>query len=189
MQALSALYLPNFVIHVTSEYEFELKVYAFDEKQSLAFMLIVVVTICTWVVLMHCKLNPRPSPRPRWWNERTFAICWFLSFLVISYHELNINVCTINWYLMDFFSDINECGSSPCQNAGMCIDGLNSFTCNCAAGWTGTYCETCKYMAVKLDLVRLSHSVFHASHIKKWFGYEISFSKELISYIVSWYPV
>ena len=29
-----------------------------------------------------------------------------------------------------------------CQNAGTCTDGVDSFTCNCLAGYTGTNCET-----------------------------------------------
>lgn len=37
--------------------------------------------------------------------------------------------------------EINECSSRPCQNGGTCVDGANSFTCDCASGWTGTLCE------------------------------------------------
>jgi len=37
--------------------------------------------------------------------------------------------------------DINECLSSPCQNGGACIDGINSFSCNCTSGWQGIKCE------------------------------------------------
>ena len=36
---------------------------------------------------------------------------------------------------------INNCASSPCQNDGQCIDGINSFTCTCVAGWSGATCE------------------------------------------------
>ena len=40
------------------------------------------------------------------------------------------------------FSDINECSSNPCQNLGTCNDGVNMYTCTCAAGYTGDNCET-----------------------------------------------
>lgn len=30
----------------------------------------------------------------------------------------------------------------PCQHGGICIDGLNSYVCNCMPGYTGTNCET-----------------------------------------------
>ena len=40
------------------------------------------------------------------------------------------------------FSDLDECDSEPCQNAGMCIDSLDSFTCECEEGYTGSLCET-----------------------------------------------
>ena len=37
--------------------------------------------------------------------------------------------------------DINECSSSPCQNGAVCTDAFNSYTCACAAGYTGTHCQ------------------------------------------------
>jgi hypothetical protein len=38
--------------------------------------------------------------------------------------------------------DINECSSNPCQNGGTCSNTPGSYTCNCAAGYTGDNCET-----------------------------------------------
>ena len=38
--------------------------------------------------------------------------------------------------------DINECSSSPCLNGATCTDAVNSYTCACVAGYTGTHCET-----------------------------------------------
>ena len=32
----------------------------------------------------------------------------------------------------------------PCQNGGACIDGINSFSCNCTSGWQGIKCENGK---------------------------------------------
>ena len=40
------------------------------------------------------------------------------------------------------FSDIDDCNSDPCQNGGTCTDGVNTYTCSCAAGYTGINCET-----------------------------------------------
>ena len=42
---------------------------------------------------------------------------------------------------MYLLSDVDECGSSPCQNGGNCTDEINQFTCQCDAEWTGTFCE------------------------------------------------
>ena len=39
-------------------------------------------------------------------------------------------------------TDINECLSSPCVNDATCIDNINSYTCICADGYTGTHCES-----------------------------------------------
>lgn len=37
---------------------------------------------------------------------------------------------------------IDNCASSPCLNGGSCVDGVQSFTCQCAPGYTGVLCET-----------------------------------------------
>ncbi|XP_066282461.1 uncharacterized protein [Branchiostoma lanceolatum] len=38
--------------------------------------------------------------------------------------------------------EIDECASNPCLNNGTCSDGVNSYTCVCRPGFTGTRCET-----------------------------------------------
>ena len=43
-----------------------------------------------------------------------------------------------------YILDIDECESRPCMNNGTCIDGLNNYTCECVAGYTGPNCETGK---------------------------------------------
>jgi hypothetical protein len=37
--------------------------------------------------------------------------------------------------------DVDDCASNPCQNGGACDDGVNSYTCHCAPGFTGQNCE------------------------------------------------
>ena len=41
-------------------------------------------------------------------------------------------------------ADINNCNPNPCANGGTCIDGVDSYTCQCAAGYTGPNCNTSK---------------------------------------------
>ena len=50
-------------------------------------------------------------------------------------HNKRITIC---------LSDIDECVPNPCQNGGVCSDGINSFTCECATGFVGVTCETSK---------------------------------------------
>ena len=47
---------------------------------------------------------------------------------------------------MVFFqiSDIDDCVGNPCINNGVCIDGANTYTCLCAAGFEGANCQISK---------------------------------------------
>ena len=48
---------------------------------------------------------------------------------------------SINSNTYFYLTDFDECGSNPCQNGGTCQDGLNTYQCSCASGYSGTYCE------------------------------------------------
>ena len=40
------------------------------------------------------------------------------------------------------FPDIDDCVNHTCSNSGLCVDGINTYTCNCSAGYTGVRCLT-----------------------------------------------
>ena len=50
----------------------------------------------------------------------------------------------LNPSLLHDFADINDCNPNPCANGGTCTDGVDSYTCQCAAGYTGPNCNTSK---------------------------------------------
>lgn len=46
----------------------------------------------------------------------------------------------LNW--MARSTVIDNCISVPCQNGGLCINGVNTFSCQCLAGYTDSLCTT-----------------------------------------------
>ena len=58
---------------------------------------------------------------------------WFISTYQIYF----------NWILNNSnLIDIDDCKSSPCMNNGVCVDGVNTFSCDCAHGFIGDTCNT-----------------------------------------------
>ena len=45
-------------------------------------------------------------------------------------------------------ADIDDCADVPCANGGTCLDGVNTFTCECPAGYTGPTCTRSEYMNI-----------------------------------------
>ena len=43
-----------------------------------------------------------------------------------------------------FLSDIDDCSPGVCANGGTCVDGVDSYSCSCATGYTGPNCNTSK---------------------------------------------
>ena len=58
-----------------------------------------------------------------------------LLFLIYRF-ESNLSI--------SFVVDINECEPLPCKNGGVCVDGVNAYSCKCPGGFIGTDCETSK---------------------------------------------
>ncbi|NP_001121086.1 coagulation factor X precursor [Ornithorhynchus anatinus] len=42
----------------------------------------------------------------------------------------------------NIYKDGNQCETQPCQNQGVCKDGLAEYTCLCSAGYEGKNCDT-----------------------------------------------
>ena len=39
-------------------------------------------------------------------------------------------------------ADIDDCDDSECENGAACVDGVDEYTCTCAAGYEGDLCQT-----------------------------------------------
>jgi hypothetical protein len=57
-------------------------------------------------------------------------------------------------YIVLYLSDINECGSGPCQNGGRCTDLINEFNCSCVVGYTGLVCDAGNTLNLKNVIVK-----------------------------------
>ena len=64
-------------------------------------------------------------------------------FKVKNQADLN-HICGIYSINSVLFSDIDECNSDPCQNNGICNNGVNRYTCQCPNGISGSNCQISK---------------------------------------------
>ena len=106
--------------------------------------------------------------------------CCFFGTFVRTYilHNLTKQNKTQMWVLFFLVSDIDDCNqesywsSSPCENNGRCIDGINGYTCQCQPGWTGDNCEQSKIKTNNISFLtiwRILWNVWSCSH--KWINY------------------
>ena len=70
-------------------------------------------------------------------------------------------------------TDVDECQSSPCSALGSngCENGLNSYTCNCNDGWSGSQCTFNDYAGTEIAIVQqaISAAVFTTSSMEATF--------------------
>jgi len=76
-----------------------------------------------------------------------------ITLLVCQPSTRNRNICFsldvhAHKYCFVIFSNIiaiNKCLSNPCQNVGTCVARSGMFSCRCANGFTGVFCEISKF--------------------------------------------
>ena len=54
--------------------------------------------------------------------------------LLVNVHwGFNRSSCQLN---------IDDCSPNSCLNGATCVDGIDTFTCQCLSGYTGSFCQT-----------------------------------------------
>ncbi len=56
--------------------------------------------------------------------------------------ETKQKVLNVFLFIYYYSIDSDDCTPNPCLNGGFCVDGANTFTCQCLPGYEGTRCET-----------------------------------------------
>ena len=64
-----------------------------------------------------------------------------------------------------FYSDINECLSSPCAFGSTCVDGINKFTCVCPTERIGPRCQAGWYSQEVLFLFLIHQSLWKIPNV------------------------
>ena len=59
------------------------------------------------------------------------------------------------------FQDNDPCKSSPCANSGNCFSviGSGTYTCTCAQGFTGLYCQTGLILIILLSYLKKKFNI------------------------------
>ena len=60
-----------------------------------------------------------------------------------------------------YITDIDDCDGVTCLNGGSCEDGVNSFTCRCDVGYTGTHCGQSKLLNYNTKLKKLREMTYN----------------------------
>ena len=81
-------------------------------------------------------------------NRKSLWIKYGLYFLITPKRN------SLNWN--SYVLDIDDCRPNPCKNDGVCVDHINSFTCNCGHGYTGDDCS----------ISMISYYIFWLTYIK-----------------------
>ncbi len=55
-----------------------------------------------------------------------------------------------------YFSDVNECESSPCSNGATCVNLIAGYHCICPSGYNYTHCQNGKHCLISSQVVFIS---------------------------------
>ena len=78
--------------------------------------------------------------------------CSVPKFILKKFNYFNLGIIS---KFISVYTDEDECASEPCFNGGTCIDSINSFTCDCADGFTGSLCKTGLFFNVNCLVMQL----------------------------------
>ena len=64
--------------------------------------------------------------------------------------------------------DVDECSGRPCQNGASCsMPKFDMYSCQCAAGYSGTNCETGNYVLQKMIALFVSHIFIKLNYLNR----------------------
>lgn len=64
-------------------------------------------------------------------------------------------------------ADIDDCARRPCENGGVCIDGINAYTCQCPLEYYGDQCQYGEYANKCIVLTAFSSTALDAMYSVK----------------------
>ena len=135
--------------------------------------------------------NAHNNTNIHWFEGKTHELCHNNNYIFHLAVHLNPNstLCTRDsrrlirnvssipdlWQLTFIFSccsDINDCSDVVCQHGGTCLDLENQFSCLCALGYTGLYCE----QGIQHMIGHFAHVALKASGKSITYGHAITHS-------------
>ena len=99
------------------------------------------------------------------WNHLFGMPVWCFCYQSMSYWEglhpedssYALQKQSLEWFRFhtSFQTNIDDCVPAPrCENGGVCVDMVNSFSCQCVAGFTGATCQVRDFPLLSVATMR-----------------------------------
>lgn len=104
----------------------------------------------------------------------SYSVCVTVSV----YHNSFLSICPVSGFEgHNCENNVDDCPGHKCMNGGICVDGVNTYNCQCPPEWTGTALFT-SYLKQNIYkqyiMMRMCELIFHISTIGQYCAEDVN---------------